>query len=1289
MEASSDSSNPNEWELSKENVQPLKQGRKLANLTAAFAPSSVDQSRIHKEKREFEAQIRTYEGEDPLANWYRYIVWTSENFPKGGKDLGSLLERCMTTFKDEERYKNDERYVKVWLRYTDICTDPLEIFNYMHSQQLGNGLALFYEAWALSLENLGDCNKADEVLNLGIHRSAQPLERLQKQHKAFELRLAERVSNGLQQVSITDESELQRTALGGLKGHGKKGTIGTKRTGNATLTKKTGIRGTVTTSNTSNNGFKIFCDNEPGMQSSLPPSTGEWQMPPTEPIIKKENTQKPGKWTDAKVSQKHRASVPINCMPQKPVFSVHVDDDIKSHPPATPQNVLQFDKVLSSRKPDRPSVMDTLRNKPENAEGQKSKVMYCKEKIYAGTQEFSFEELRAARIFAGVREGTFRAPAIERPPTNVRYMYPKKEIYDLIRGEFQYEEILARRYYARQKNEEATRNSQKISSTVQCKTLPASGKQGGFEMHCDKESCAMEIGSCQKSVVSTVPEPNTSNEVSTKTVYSSVAAEPLARRGLAFADQSSAPFSSVQKKSDGEENIVDVEPMTQGGLAFADQSGAPLPSVQNSTNHEQTSSKPPGSTLASDSQSMYRKSAFQPVTPDVNRSCSFNSSNLAGPSPTVFTKQALMVVGDMFCGPLDSERDLTLGPRQEMDKTEKDFEAAFTGDDTTTVGFSKGLAGMGGFGSSAGFVIYDETVADKRNGDTDDKEKEFEDKENMPPKGNRQEACRRPLAGILQPSLGIPTCSEEDDDEEEAEMNEKFESTNLKNYQPLQQLDKTSEVFLADFTHDQTLASSSFATAAHMASTPFCYTNGPMSLPSLPCSTIRPANEIPELSDLPSDGGQYRSLHPNTVQASNSFISTPSKVLSPIFEASQEDTKSTNSSHSSNGSSRRFSCSVGAQQHNGLELSKIQEETSLCHGDGEQQAVNVGNVAINPFAGAVVDNLLRRINPSLSSYEGFTVSSKEVPRIVSNASVNLGGNEIFNVEKSIGSGAFAKVFLAKKFGDNDDNDFETDDESSVVLKVQEISIEWEFYVSKQLQKRMRECGCSKELQAMFMDPIAAFVYSNSSVLVDKYNPLGTILDMVNKYKMEKKTMEEGVLFYYTIALLRIIETLHSCGIIHGDIKPDNFLVLDSEDTLDCACLKLIDFGRSVDMTLFPAGTTFTTNCYTEDFQCIEMKEGRPWTTQVDMYGLLGTIHCLLFLDYMKVSQDKMGRWKTTKPFKRYWNPIWGRLFDSLLNIPSCEKQPSLKDFREEFEQFFLADEENYSRHRRSHEVFMF
>ena len=39
--------------------------------------------------------------------------------------------------------------------------------------------------------------------------------------------------------------------------------------------------------------------------------------------------------------------------------------------------------------------------------------------------------------------------------------------------------------------------------------------------------------------------------------------------------------------------------------------------------------------------------------------------------------------------------------------------------------------------------------------------------------------------------------------------------------------------------------------------------------------------------------------------------------------------------------------------------------------------------------------------------------------------------------------------------------------------------------------------------------------------------------------------------------------------------------------------------------------------------------------QVDTYGLLGTIHSLIFLDYMKVFKGEKGRWEITKSFKRY------------------------------------------------------
>lgn len=52
MNVNADLNNGSEWELSKENVQPLKRGRKVANLTAALGSSSNDyQSKIHREKQ--------------------------------------------------------------------------------------------------------------------------------------------------------------------------------------------------------------------------------------------------------------------------------------------------------------------------------------------------------------------------------------------------------------------------------------------------------------------------------------------------------------------------------------------------------------------------------------------------------------------------------------------------------------------------------------------------------------------------------------------------------------------------------------------------------------------------------------------------------------------------------------------------------------------------------------------------------------------------------------------------------------------------------------------------------------------------------------------------------------------------------------------------------------------------------------------------------------------------------------------------------------------------------------
>ena len=56
----------------------------------------------------------------------RYIKWTEQNYPKGGKDsnLSAVLERCIVVFKDEEGVKNDPRYVHAWLKFVSVvkCT---------------------------------------------------------------------------------------------------------------------------------------------------------------------------------------------------------------------------------------------------------------------------------------------------------------------------------------------------------------------------------------------------------------------------------------------------------------------------------------------------------------------------------------------------------------------------------------------------------------------------------------------------------------------------------------------------------------------------------------------------------------------------------------------------------------------------------------------------------------------------------------------------------------------------------------------------------------------------------------------------------------------------------------------------------------------------------------------------------------------------------------------------------------------------------------------------------------
>ncbi|NXS30290.1 BUB1B kinase, partial [Pomatostomus ruficeps] len=180
--------------------------------------------------REFEAEIRFYSGDDPLDVWERYIKWTEQTFPRGGKDgnLAGVLERAVRALHGQQQYYKDPRYLNLWLKFGDCCNEPLDLYSYLRSQEIGTTLALLYITWAEALEARGSFRKADLIFQEGLQRKAEPLDKLQAHHKQFQARVSRQTLLALEEspdgdsMGLLEIAEPQRNSLADLKGRGKK-----------------------------------------------------------------------------------------------------------------------------------------------------------------------------------------------------------------------------------------------------------------------------------------------------------------------------------------------------------------------------------------------------------------------------------------------------------------------------------------------------------------------------------------------------------------------------------------------------------------------------------------------------------------------------------------------------------------------------------------------------------------------------------------------------------------------------------------------------------------------------------------------------------------------------------------------------------------------------------------------------------------------------------------------------------------------------------------------------------
>jgi len=356
----------------------------------------------------------------------------------------------------------------------------------------------------------------------------------------------------------------------------------------------------------------------------------------------------------------------------------------------------------------------------------------------------------------------------------------------------------------------------------------------------------------------------------------------------------------------------------------------------------------------------------------------------------------------------------------------------------------------------------------------------------------------------------------------------------------------------------------------------------------------------------------------------------------------------------------------------------------------------------NPFAPDIVNILLEGLDPPLESYHGYQslvdhrsdklqqlrkrCKTRDRKHSHSNLTaeeasweVELGG-DLYIIYEKLGEGTYGSVFRVSEAVGMDCAAIPHEDNSiQKAMKVESPPNLYEFSILSQLHQTLSERLCESIIK-----PHKLYAYADESYLVMDYSDQGTLLDIVNRAGEIgiKPTapgivrgVEELVAMFFTIELMRVVEGLHDAGYIHGDLKVDNCMVrLESlpgeskswSSTYDpqglngwgYKGLKLIDYGRAINTRVFPPSQEFIAEWETDEFDCLEMRTGKPWTFQPDYHGILGIAHCLLFGSFM-TEKDSL------KPaFKRYHQvDLWNSLFDVCLSPQQIPNSLHLRSVR--------------------------
>ncbi|KAL4911098.1 hypothetical protein BDW74DRAFT_5656 [Aspergillus multicolor] len=1150
MAASGDLTDFDIIEGQKENIQSLPGGRSARELARIFsprdpsdklaAPSPNDTRTLNDAiRQEYEAELQAIaESDDPLDIYDRYVKWALNAYPTAQATAESgllpLLERAVKSFLSSPHYKNDPRYVRLWLYYIRLFSDsPRETFAFMARHHVGEGLALFYEEFAAWLESVGRWTQADEVYRLGIDREARPTERLVRKYGDFQRRyeqqtqdngpsspalpavrpaLAAKVDPFASAAAAPVDSQAQRPSPG------PTGAPKTK-SGKAKMA--------------------IFTDTEPAAsQPALGAQTKGWDSLGSRSDRRKENQIEAKPWAGETLKAGKKA-------PPKEKLAIFRDES-------------KSDLSVKDEMQSKPVPEHRIREAVNPRTGRKERVFVDLAAVYPDYRnpnvEFSFEELRA------MKRGWMDKDWHQKRPL--------KQI-------------------------------------------------SGNAVHADEN----------------LPDENAlPDQFQEKLTLNGTDGHAL-----------NQPIVS--------ENAHESKP-GKGGKLKVREVKAETQTIKMKFDSPTGSKKIRRKSTAEPTMTMHTRAATDEIYSIFNQPLKAETDNVAESSDfddDDYTSAGESTVGRISAASSDFGDDTFHKSFEEGDADDFDNTRAESVVDGEWTRFS--AAELGGETTSFQPAAFDQTGSTVHHGDDD----------------NTNSLDSAPTGEQPQRQRFIPEMPEDYVAPTGTYRDPVIVAQNrLPFMTPI--VERTEHSFPS-----MTAARSNMYSAKSSSSV-----LNPTKTPVLPQMGNLLSSPLP--TETP--------FHGQTMHGLEDIIESPTA----------------NRSLSS------------------LRLSSPAKETT-------QHGPIIKDMLCNPIDRSVRDTILHALHSTLAAYPGFHAHpdtqshyAPEIERFMKNTSKRSrsGGESAFDVpildlpgaersyivRRELGAGAYAPVYLAESIdsleSDSEMESVDSNSGNSVEARqkafrygFEAIKLEvgppnaWEFYMIQTAQHRLGQLPALSRATDSIVRAHELHIFKNESILVEDYRPQGTLLDLVNLVRHEgisgpatgEGGLDEALAMFFTIELFRTVQALHTCGILHGDIKADNCLIRfddkpahfqGADENTDpreihysssgafgwgTKGLALIDFGRGIDMRAFEPSVQFIADWKTGEHECPEIREKKPWTHQIDLYGLAGTVHVMLFGKYIESVPTDASKtsYRIREPLKRYWEKeIWCDVFDLLLN-PGAER----------------------------------